>query len=60
LQNCWVNFGPHLRDVHGNLVHPGDPGFIPASARPYATQKAFAPVAAAIDCMLWQRWSCRT
>jgi hypothetical protein len=57
LQNCWVNFGPHLRDSRGNLVHPGDSGFIPASARPYAAQKAFAPVAAAIDCALWQHSS---
>ena len=60
LQNCWVNFGLHLRDTHGNVAHAADAGFIPASARPYAAQKAFAPVAAAIDCSLWRRWNSRS
>ena len=43
LQNCWVNFGPHLRDAHGNLVHPGDAGFIPASAQTLCGAKSILP-----------------
>lgn len=54
LQNCWVNFGPHLRDDRGKVIRPGEPGYLPPSTRPYATQKAFAPVAGAIDCTLWR------
>jgi hypothetical protein len=56
LQNCWVNFGPHLRDACGNLIRQDEPGWIPPSTRPYAEQKAFAPVAGAIDCALWSRF----
>ena len=56
LQNCWVNFGPHLRDAQGKLIRRGEPGFIPPSTRPYASQKAFPPVAAAIDCALWRHF----
>jgi hypothetical protein len=54
LQNCWVNFGPHLRNERGKLIRPGEPGYLPPSTRPYATQKAFSPVAGAIDCTLWR------
>src|SRR5260370_27576199 len=49
-----VNFGPHLRDGRGMLVRPGEPGYLPPSTRPYAAQTAFAPVAAAIDCIVWR------
>jgi hypothetical protein len=55
LQNCWVNFGPHLRDDRGKLIRPGEPGHIPPSTRPFADQKAFSPVAGTIDCSLWRR-----
>jgi hypothetical protein len=56
LQNCWVNFGPHVRDTRGTLIQPGEPGYIAPSTRPYATQKAFSPVAASVDCALWRRF----
>lgn len=56
LQNCWVNFGPHLRDARGKLIRLGEPDYIPPDTRPYAAQKAFSPVAAAIDCSLWRRF----
>jgi hypothetical protein len=56
LQNCWVNFGPHLRGNHGKRLQPGDPDYIPPITRPYAAQKAFSPVAAAIDCSLWRHF----
>jgi hypothetical protein len=59
LQNYWVNFGPHLRDDRGKLIRSGEPGYIPPSTRPYAAQKAFSPIAAAVDCALWTRFSCR-
>jgi hypothetical protein len=55
LQNCWVNFGPHLRNDRGKLIRPGEPGYSPPSTRPYAAQKAFSAVAGAIDCALWKR-----
>ncbi len=58
LQNCWVNFGPHLRDADGTLLRPGELGYIPPSGRPYASQKAFSPVAATVDCALWRRFLC--
>lgn len=54
LQNCWVNFGLHLRNAEGTLIRHGEPGYIPPAARPYAAQKAFSPVAAAIDCAHWR------
>ncbi|HEV8414580.1 MAG TPA: hypothetical protein VGQ49_13375 [Bryobacteraceae bacterium] len=54
LQNCWVNFGPHVRDAQGILIQHGEPGYIPPPTRPYATQKAFSPVAASVDCALWR------
>jgi hypothetical protein len=31
LQNCWVNFGPQLRDIHGRLIRPGESGYVPLS-----------------------------
>jgi uncharacterized protein YfiM (DUF2279 family) len=55
-QNCWVNFGPHARDTQGMLIRPGEHGYITPSTRPYATQKAFSPVAASVDCALWRRF----
>jgi hypothetical protein len=54
LQNCWVNFGAYLRDAQGRLIPPGELGYVPPPARPYAAQKAFSPVAATIDCALWK------
>ena len=55
LQNCWVNYGPHLRDapVDGSSVPANRVTSIPPSTRPYAAQKAFLPVSAAVDCTLW-------
>lgn len=58
LQNCWVNFGPHLRDDCGKPIRPGELGYLPPPTRPYAPQKAFSPVAAAIDCALWKYRIC--
>jgi hypothetical protein len=56
LQNCWANFGPHLRDESGKLIQAGQPGYLPPSTGPYAKQKAFSPVAGAVDCALWKRF----
>lgn len=39
-QNAWVNFGKHNRDDKGNILKPGDKGFISVLDRPYAEQKA--------------------
>ncbi|MCU1301738.1 MAG: hypothetical protein JWQ87_2022 [Candidatus Sulfotelmatobacter sp.] len=39
-QNSWVNFGKHLRDANGNIPDKGQDGYIPATKRPYAQQKA--------------------
>jgi hypothetical protein len=39
-QNSWVNAGPHLRRADGSLPRKGEPGFVPATARPFADQKA--------------------
>jgi hypothetical protein len=41
-QNCWINFGKHLRNVEGRVPRKGEDGFVPASERPYAVQKVFA------------------
>jgi hypothetical protein len=49
-------------DLHGIFLKEGEevgvvdsqPDYVPPSTRPYATQKAFSPVAAAIDCVLWR------
>lgn len=57
LQNCWVNYGPHLRDERGTVIRPGEPGYVPPSIRPYAMQKAFSPISGAVDCALWRRLS---
>ena len=39
-QNCWVNFGPHMRgEVNGELLREDDEGWLPAKTRPYAAQK---------------------
>lgn len=39
-QNSWVNFGRQMRDESGALLREGDEGFIPASDRAFAEQKA--------------------
>jgi hypothetical protein len=39
-QNSWVNSGPHLRQPDGSIPSKGQPGFVPASERPFAEQKA--------------------
>lgn len=39
-QNSWVNFGKHLRDANGNIPEKGQDGYIPATKRPFAQQKA--------------------
>lgn len=39
-QNSWTNFGPQMRDESGALLREGDEGFIPASDRAFAEQKA--------------------
>lgn len=38
-QNSWVNSGPHLRDIEGNIPKKGEPGFISPQDRPFAPQK---------------------
>ncbi|WP_282605716.1 hypothetical protein [Pelagibius sp. Alg239-R121] len=38
-QNCWVNFGPHMRSGAGKLHDDGNPGWLPPSQRPFAVQK---------------------
>ena len=38
-QNSWVNFGPHMRNPDGSIKKKGDPGYLPASKRPFAKQK---------------------
>lgn len=38
-QNCWVNFGPHMRDSQGRLLQPSEPGYLRPDERPYANQK---------------------
>jgi hypothetical protein len=39
-QNCWVNFGKHLRRQDGSLPVKGDTDYVLPSKRPYAQQKA--------------------
>jgi hypothetical protein len=39
-QNAWVNFGPAMRGVDGQLFTPKDPGYLGPTERPYADQKA--------------------
>jgi hypothetical protein len=38
-QNCWVNFGKHMRDAHGKLLNKNDANYLPANKRPFAPQK---------------------
>lgn len=38
-QNCWVNFGKHLRDKNNMLFKKGQKDWIPPSKRPFAKQK---------------------
>jgi len=38
-QNSWVNYGKHLRDAKGNVAKKGEPGFVPATERPFGEQK---------------------
>lgn len=38
-QNCWVNFGPHMREG-STLLTPDTAAFLIPSKRPYAPQKA--------------------
>lgn len=38
-QNCWVNFGQHLRNEKNELYQQGDIGWIHPSERPFAEQK---------------------
>lgn len=38
-QNCWVNFGPHLRNKEGQLFKEGEEGWLPPPKRPFADQK---------------------
>jgi hypothetical protein len=40
-QICWFFFGPHLLGDNGRLRNRGEPGYVPPSKRPYATQKTF-------------------
>jgi hypothetical protein len=39
-QNCWVNFGPHLRNAKGEIPMKGEEGYIMPCDRPFAPQKA--------------------
>jgi hypothetical protein len=38
-QNSWVNFGPQMRSASGELLKPGDSGYLTATERAYAPQK---------------------
>ncbi|MDY8134331.1 hypothetical protein [Aquimarina sp. 2201CG5-10] len=38
-QNCWVNFGPHLRNLNGKVYEKNEEKWIPPSQRPFAEQK---------------------
>jgi hypothetical protein len=39
-QNSWVNYGKHLRNAEGRIPKKGEPGYVAATERPYAQQKA--------------------
>jgi hypothetical protein len=41
-QNCWVNFGPHMRLANGKLRTEGMEGFLPLKDRPFPPQKTLA------------------
>jgi len=38
-QNSWVNFGPQMRNAQGELIKPGEPGYLRPKDRAYADQK---------------------
>lgn len=38
-QNCWVNFGAHLRDKNNQLYTKESPHYLSPSERPFASQK---------------------
>lgn len=38
-QNCWVNFGKHLRDGNNELYEKDDSNYLNPSERPFAEQK---------------------
>ena len=38
-QNCWVNFGPHMRRSDGSHRQEGEPGWLAQAERPFAAQK---------------------
>lgn len=38
-QNCWVNFGKHLRNNDGRLYPKGESGYLAPPDRPFAEQK---------------------
>ena len=42
-QNCWVNFGPHMRHPSGTLREPDQPGYLKPADRPYGPQKIAIP-----------------
>lgn len=39
-QNSWTNFGPHMRNEAGDILKPGDPGYLHITERPYTRQRA--------------------
>lgn len=41
-QNAWVNFGPHLRNVEGNIPAKGEEGYVAPASRRFAEQKNIA------------------
>lgn len=38
-QNCWVNFGSHMRNAHGELYTRNDKNWLSPGERPFAEQK---------------------
>lgn len=38
-QNCWVNFGPHMRDENNILINKTDSRWLAPQHRPFAEQK---------------------
>ena len=38
-QNCWVNFGPHMRDKNDKIISTGQKGWLAPENRPFAEQK---------------------
>ena len=39
-QNSWVNFGPQMRNAQGEVIRPGEPGYLEPNQRSYALNKA--------------------